>query len=709
MSLIQTTTNELLPQIKIISLFLGQGNTDSDLVNTLRDTTNLYLEINTETINNITQLDEIIQDNEYYKYITITASIVSENQSLIDQLIESKNLLSTNGNVNLKNKFLLKNINSDTFFLKIEQKFDFDRFGSDNRINSEQLLLLKNTYGDSQSIVYPIISDGSLVRVFDNNEKSILIDKRFLDGLEVLKENLTIKKIERTNTSYFGQNFYQTSNNVNLTSFIMFDYRNFLLETSYFSDNALDNYSYTIEVLKNNTVIDFISVSNNDGSFAFTSKNSISVVHNYEKQLLVSVNETLDLSSKNATNTYSLVVTNKDQSFINFYNRITNTGDFVNLRNSYDQLKNIIYFATTRTDKNKEIYYLDPDTLKFQEDFILFYQQKVNYYDATFNSFKINVKIDEFLLSFFDSYNKFSKQPITAEQIQDAISLLVLENTTYDLWQRMFNTLDKFFNTLESYLYDLVVTPTVTRQKSFIRNIKKSKSFYSITNDSSYSLFPKIDFEQILNSFNQQDLLGIIYYFISNNVVYKNENNIQYDSETYNVINAYTNTKLKINNIQISNSNLLGFTNLEPFGVELVSEEETQNINNPIKFSTLLNPNDTNKNTKVSNNYIKLNKINNLSDNVKNVISNTNKMLFGISSGVISDTLSLSSLFPKIKFSKFNYEQNAWELIDNLSIINNGDLIKLDLVEEPEIFTINDLTVEQIDLANNYFIVDGVQ
>ena len=131
------------------------------------------------------------------------------------------------------------------------------------------------------------------------------------------------------------------------------------------------------------------------------------------------------------TSTYKLSVTNKDKTFINFYNRENNTGEFVDLRNSYDQLKNVINFATTRMDGTKNIYYLDPVTLKFQQDFVLFYQQKENYYNSTFNSFRININVRQFLTSIFRMYNKFSNNIITEEQIQDVVNLLVLENTTY--------------------------------------------------------------------------------------------------------------------------------------------------------------------------------------------------------------------------------------------------------------------------------------
>ena len=40
--------------------------------------------------------------------------------------------------------------------------------------------------------------------------------------------------------------------------------------------------------------------------------------------------------------------------------------------------------------------------------------------------------------------------------------------------------------------------------------------------------------------------------------------------------------------------------------------------------------------------------------------------------------------------------------------IKNNDLIKLEPLQEPEIFATNDVGIEQIDLANTYFIIDGV-
>ena len=705
------TENELLPQLKITSLLLGQGQTNnSNLVSVLEDTSNLYLEVNVETINNITSLDEIIQDNEYYKYIQISVSI--EPQQLSTTPIRKK-LLNSSGQINLQNKFVLKEINVDNFSLKIEQSFDFDSFASDNKISLEQKQLLINVYGATQSIIYPILLDKKIVKLFDNGETSIVVDKRFLDGLDTLQENLQLKNNQNINlyTSYFGENFYQTHNNTNLTSFIIFDYQSFLRDTSYFTKNALEDYSYTIEIIKDNNLIDVVSVSFNNNNISFISKKAVSVLHNFQSKFLFSVNESMDSLGTKTTSTYKLSVTNKDKTFINFYNRENNTGEFVDLRNSYDQLKNVINFATTRMDETKNIYYLDPVTLKFQQDFVLFYQQKENYYNSTFNSFRININVRQFLTSIFRMYNKFSNNIITEEQIQDVVNLLVLENTTYDLWQRMFNTLDKLFSTLQNFLYNITVAPSTTRSKNFINQIIRSNYYYSITNSNTYNLFPKVSYEQVSNCYLQNESAGLANYFIFKTITYKNENNIQLDSPTYNSINAYLNTKLKINNNQISNSSLLGFTNLEPFAVDVLEQDTgllTEPINNPIKFDQLLNSNTTTKKSKTSNNYLKLDKLKDLDNNTKNTISNTNKMLLGLSSGKIVDTLSLNSLFPKLTFNKFNYDLNKWELITDLATIKNNDLIKLEPLQEPEIFAINDVGIEQIDLANTYFIIDGV-
>ena len=705
------TENELLPQLKITSLFLGQGQTNnSNLVSVLEDISNLYLEVNVETINNITSLDQIIQDNEYYKYIQISVSI--EPQPLSTTPI-TKNLLNSSGQINLQNKFVLKEINVDTFSLKIEQSFDFDSFASDNKISSEQKQLLINVYGATQSIIYPILLDKKIVKLFDNGETSIVVDKRFLDGLDTLQENLQLKNNENINlyTSYFGQNFYQTHNNTNLTSFIIFDYQSFLRETSYFIENALEDYSYTIEIIKNNNLIDVVSVSFTNNNISFISKKSVSVLHNFESKLLFSVNESMNSLGTNTTSTYELNVTNKDKTFINFYNRLTNTGEFVDIRNSYDQLKNVINFATTRMDQTKSIYYLDPVTLKFQEDFVLFYQQKENYYNSTFNSFRININVGEFLTSVFRLYNKFSNNIITEEQIQDVVNLLVLQNTTYDLWQRMFNTLDKLFSTLENFLYGITVAPSSRRSKTFTTETTRSNYYYSLSDFNRYNLFPKFSYEQVSNSYLQNESAGLVNYFTFKTVTYKNESDIQFDSQTYNAVNAYLNTKLKVNNNQISNSSLLGFTNLEQFAVDVVEQDEQlllETKNNPIKFNTLLNPNTITKKSKTSNNYLKLDRLNNLDSSTKNTISNTNKMLLGLSSAKIIDTLSLSSLFPKITFNRFNYDLNTFELVQDLATLKNNDLIKLELFEEPEIFAINNVGIEQIDLVNTYFIIDGV-
>jgi hypothetical protein len=717
------TENELLPQLKITSLLLGQGKTNnSNLVSVLEDTSNLYLEVNIETINNVTSLDKIIQDNEYYKYIQISVSI--EPQQLSTTKIR-KNLLNSSGQINLQNKFVLTDINLDTFSLKIEQSFDFDSFASDNRISSEQKQLLVNVYGTTQSIIYPILLNKKIVKIFDNAENSVLVDKRFLDGLDTLQENLKLKNYENINlyTSYFGQNFYQTHNNINLTSFIVFDYQSFLRETSYFIENALEDYSYTIEIIKNNNLIDVINISFNNNNVSFISEKAVSVLHNFESKLLFSVNENMESLSTKTTNIYELNVTNKDKTFINFYNRLTNAGEFVDLRNSYDQLKNVINFAATRMDETKNIYYLDPVTLKFQEDFILFYQQKENYYNSIFNSFRINININQFLTSILKIYNKFSANIITDEQIQDVVSLLVLQNTSYDLWQRMFNTLDKLFSTLQSFLYDITVNPSIRRSKIFRTETTKSNYYYSISDKINYTLFPIIDFSYLRDNFNADDRSSVANYFINNSNVLKINSTTDYSSEEYNRVNSYLNTKISA----VNKPNYIGeFKNLEQYGltVEYTNPYTTSftsgsfkvNFNNEnlVKERSLIKPTETlgsNTVTKVpvvKTNLLSVESVKDLDDNNKKLLSTKNQMSLSIANGIHINTLNNKSISPKLIFNRYNFEANEWSLIDDLKQIKNNDLIQIVTYEAPSIFLINKIGIEKIDLVNTYFIVNGI-
>ena len=312
MASIQTQTNELLPKLKLTNLILGQLDAQNkDVVDVLKDTKNLFIEASFNIENKITTLDQFIKDEEYYKYVKVTFSIPDSD------FIENAKLFNNN-EIQLSNKLILKNINLDTFSIKLEETFDFDSFAKDNNISDSQLILIKEIYGKSEYIIYPILKDSKIV-VLEQPSESILVDQRILDGLKNV--SVSIKSIPTKAKKYFD--IYSTHNSINLTNFVVFNYSDFLTDTSYFPQDALDNYSYFFDISNNGTVVDSISITKNQTSESFTSLNSNSVLHYKNKNIIVfSFNENMSLTSSKIKNLYDIKITNKDQTFINFYNKI---------------------------------------------------------------------------------------------------------------------------------------------------------------------------------------------------------------------------------------------------------------------------------------------------------------------------------------------------------------------------------------------------
>lgn len=705
------TKNELLPNVKITNIVLGQNRTgNTSFIDSLNDNKNLYLDVDVQLEDKDTELDKIITDSEYYKYITVTIFTQEGTSKFVSR---SKQPLIINNQLLLNKKFKLNNINSDDFVIKVSATFDFESFSRDNKIDKDLLTFIINTYGGEESIVYPILENKKVVKsvnVQNKIQKSLIVDTRFIDGFDIqVKETIT----NNDKNFRLGFEYFQTHNNTNLTTFIVFDYKRFLRNTSFFASKSTDEFTYIIKIENNNKIIDQISVSKTLNSIIkFTSLNSISSVHQNDSVLIFSFTEDILNSAMSFKNEYKLTITNKDETFINYYNRLDNTGTFIEIKNSYDQFKNVLSLANTKKDNSKETFFLNPLTLKFQEDFINFYNQKVNYYNATFNNFKINIEINNLLTNIFEMYNKFSKEEeqLNKEQIDEIVELLSLNNTTYDLWLRFFNSIDKFFYSVENLLYKTVVTPTITKTKSFSTTVVRAPSYYSITADAAYTAYPQLSIEILRNTFNQNDALSVAKYFVTNNNSYSNDGDeLKFDSISYNLINSYVNTKLKTNSKQLSKFNLIGFSNLEMFGA---SVNDTKTTTKQSKSLAVKDTNISSTNSKVpevKNKFISATKLNNLQDNSKKSIANMNQILASIKNESNVTTMTTSFAYPKVILNRFDVSLNDWEIITDLKIIKNNDLIKLEIFEQPEIYSINNIGKEEIDLVNTYFIVNGVE
>lgn len=698
MSTITKTTNELLPNIAITNLILGQpNNQNNSFLQSLEDIKDLTLDISFVVTNKVTYLDNQIKDDEYYKYIKVICKIKSQSEESLPQSI---NLLKENNEISLTNTFRFENINYETFSVYIEEQFDFDKFAIDNNVRTDQLEFLKLTYNSqTESILYPILEDKKIIRVFDDEEqtKSIVVDKRLIDGLENFNPRI-IQRSETTN-NYFQ--VFPTHNNKNLTYFITFDILQFVRDTSYFIAESTNDYSVFIELADDHRILDTINITQD----SFTSKQSVSVLHTRQDKIILSINKNIQKESKNFTDSLKVKITNKDKSFINFYDRSINTGEFFNLMFAYEAIKSIFALANFYTNPKDPIFYLDTVTNKYTNQFQNFYKNKIEYYKLNYD-----LNIDHFVKSTISKiYNKFSDVPIAIREADLIVESLKFENTTYDVWQKLFFIFDKLFAKIQSLLYNTVITPTKSVTKSVTYEVKKSNMFFSLSENYDYDSFPVTLYTDIKRNFKAEATTSIANYFIRNDVAHSIEETVRYEDQTYNAVFAYSNTKLALNS-NASFANIVEFTNLEQFGltvqysnanIMLTSEDNTIKSKSNFGVPTSIKvPNVNVKSTSISS-------INNLNDNNRRIIEVKNSFIMSSLNGNTLSTPNSNTISPTLLFRKFDLNTFAWNLVTDVNQIQNNDLLEISLYEPPQLFTLSKIPSEKIDLVNTYFIVNG--
>jgi len=718
-----TSNNELLPNLELQSIIVGQNRqVQKSFVSSLNDTSNLYLEVELSVIPKLTELDQFITDEEYYKYLVINVEI-PEISVFGKRSIDLNNV----DNVDVINKKIKFNAipRLDSFSLKISQKFDFDKLVNDNPVlakNRSLLLLLKQTYGTELNLQLPVLNDKKIAKLSKSSitkdstvtlvgDLSQIIDNRIIDGLNFDSVEFNDLSTQLTSDlNVFLDNFYQSHNNENLNTFIVIDYGKFVRNTNFFKFAPTKEFDLIIKIENNNKLIDLINVKNQDSTFTFISMNNVSSVHNRDNnRIIFSFKESITDQPTRFTNNYKITLTSKDVSFTNFYNRITNTGTFIDLRNSYNQIKNLIYVSAKATDSKSSTYFLNPKTQRFTSSFIKFYSQKELFYNSQ-PEYKIDVNVKNFLSKLLNNvYNKFNVNQLTSEQIDLVSSMLDLRNSTYDLWQRVFITFDSFFNNLESYLYSKITTPSTTIVREFKnKKIVKHDSYYSLTNNQTFESYANYAVEQINNLFVSSGSYGVMNCFTANKNTYliTNNNEIKFDSEIYNSVNTYVNNLSSIRDSNFIQSNLFGVTNLEKYGVSIDLLERTKQKATKIVQQSVGTI--TNKVPVVSNNLLKRKQLNNLSDNFKKIVTNKNELNLSILKGTNKETLVNTDVFPSIVFSRFNLLNNSWQIVENVDTLHNNDLVKFEIDQVPDIFVGNKIKIEQIGLVNNYFIVTGV-
>ncbi len=691
MSIVTTSINELLPILRLNDVTISQSVvTTENILEILNDTKNLKIDISFDIIQNITELDKSITDQEYYKYLEATVKLLNETGEFSNQTI-----ILTNDNFKpVINKLVsFSNINSSYLDAVITVNINFDRFAQEFGITQDQLEIIRMLYSTPRQITYPIIRDNSVVLTFDDGSKSLNKDLRILDGLENF--NPTFAANYNLFLNYFSD-LFTTHNNNKTTSFFTFDLNTFLRDSSYFYQDALLAYEVTMTITYNYKIIDEIKLSNN----SFISKNGITILHkNVSGLCLLSFTHDIAYEPDVFNASIKIQISNNDKTFTNYFDSLNNTGKFKNLYQTLIQIKNILLLAKRYTNPDQQPYYLDLASDKFTDEFKNFYNEKIVF----FKKYNLDLTLSNFIRdTLILVYNRFSSNVIDNSQIQTIINSLSLENASYNVWVRAFKTFETIYDSINVLLLNTKTNSFFTKTKSFQVLIRKSNSFYSLSDVVTYETVPTEDYKSLKDNFIAERNFIYANYFNGIDEQYQIKNDIRINDESYNAISSYVNSKKN----KTTNKNLLDFNNLG-FGATL-KEQKIEEKNNKTSLNKSLDTNiqtTINKNNKTVSNALKVKDVRVLNDSEKLLLSTKNSFILNLQNGIEISNITKDTVSPKLVVSKYNLTINQWETVLDINTIQDKDFIKLEAIDAPDLFELNDVEPDKLDLVNNYFIV----
>jgi hypothetical protein len=691
MSIVTTSINELLPILRLNDVTISQSVvTTENILEILNDTKNLKIDISFDIIQNITELDKSITDQEYYKYLEATVKLLNETGEFSNQTIS---LTNDNFKPVINKLVSFSNINSSYLDAVITVNINFDRFAQEFGITQDQLEIIRMLYSTPRQITYPIIRDNSVVLTFDDGSKSLNKDLRILDGLENF--NPTFAANYNLFLNYFSD-LFTTHNNNKTTSFFTFDLNTFLRDSSYFYQDALLAYEVTMIITYNYKIIDEIKISNN----SFISKNGITILHkNVSGLCLLSFTHDITYEPDVFNASVKIEILNNDKTFTNYFDSLNNTGKFKNLYQTLVQIKNILLLAKRYTNPEQQPYYLNLESDKFTDEFENFYNEKIVF----FKKYNLDLTLSNFIRDTLTLvYNRFSNNVIDNSQIQTIINSLSLENASYNVWVRAFKTFETIYDCINVLLLNTKTNSFFTKTKSFQVLIRKSNSFYSLSDVVTYETVPTEDYKSLKDNFIAERNFVYANYFNGIDEQYQIKNDIRINDESYNAISSYVNSKKN----KTTNKNLLDFNNLG-FGATL-KEQKIEEKNNKTSLNKSLDTNiqtTINKNNKTVSNALKVKDVRVLNDSEKLLLSTKNSFILNLQNGIEISNITKDTVSPKLVVSKYNLTINQWETVLDINTIQDKDFIKLEAIDAPDLFELNDVEPDKLDLVNNYFIV----
>lgn len=697
MASITTTNNELLPIININNIFIGQNDTTSTIIDTLLDSSNLYLTTNFDILQLVSDLDQIISDVEYYKYVRFAVEVLNES-SILQQYVFYLNNEVYEQIIN--KQFTFNNLNSNYLDLKISATLDFNKFSSEYPLTAEQFIFVNQFFSQSRSITYPILRNSLPVQQFDDLSFSIVKDYRLVDGLSTYEPEIIKSENDQ---KYLNDIFYVTNTNDKYFAFVTFEYKKFLVNNSFIIADAELDYEIDINIFDNDKLIDTVKFTNN----SFTSLNNISTLQTKTNEnVVLSFYGSIINEPDEFLKLFTIQLVNHDKTLIKFKNTFDNTGKYYDVLNQFTQIKNTILLASNYSDINFKPYYLSNINNMFTQEFINFYNEQIEF----FKQYNIDITTQNFIRNFVTLiYNKFTKIPISISNLTNIVDILNLQTSSYDVWLKAIIIFEQIFNKIEALLInDVAQIPYYIYQKQY-NDIKfeKNYAFYSLTDEYEYDKYSIVTLNKIQNNFTNG--YTVASYFTDNNIVTEISSTVAVDSEIYNKIFSYSNYKKSFSSKSTSKNNILSFTNLEEYGVTIEYQKTNVLSTNQIKNKSTDYPtsNESLANKKaVSNTFISTKDFSNLDSSQLKSIDTKNVLLASILGGKnIKNNVQKDYVAPKIKLSKFNLISNQWQEILVVEDLKDQDFVKAELIESPTLVTISGVSQEKIDFINTYFIM----
>lgn len=685
----KSDTNELLPKTFITSLSV--------------DNTTLSVGISVEP--RTTNLDRYFTDTEYLKYLKVGIELEGAPKLIIDvdQLpLNIEKTISVNTQQALNLTILIG--------------FDITSFARDNRLTDTQKNLLLNLYGRTNLFIYPLLNEeGDLITQLTDVDgqivSTIAADVRAITFFENLY--LEYQTIEKQNDIYFdiiGSSYDQNK----INNFINFDYGKFLSNNSYFKEENYRNFDIQINITNDNVILDTIDVVYQTASqIKFTSKNKISTLIKQQNKLIhFHFSDHYDNNSTYINKNYNFQVVYVDKTYTNFYNPYDSTGYFIDVLNSYSQLKNIIDVANRFSSYNinppdTNPLYLNLNNNKFTSLFLDFYANRIEYY----KEFNIDIVIPTLMLNIITIINKFLSTELDVEEEANKLTnALNLSNCKITTYYEFFKVCDKIFNKIQ-YILSQYGTPTTFYTKNYSFSTPISNAFYSIGGYKETTI-PTIslnNFKQFLNF--EPTILKMPKLFYYYGEEYTIDTTLDFDTELYNYILEYVDSKNGNRQlIKIPEATSDNF--FQKYGTtydisDAIKSTQTnlllQSKKNTL-FSNVTNPTYL---TSVPPQRLKIGDIQNLNKDEKVTITDTNKLKLSLLIGETRDKPTMQFITPKLSFMYYDYNiEGNWVMIDNSTIISPNMLIKISITDIIDtIFSLNLIPQEKIDLISNYFII----